>query len=162
MLGYLPKLKYSIQFYKLAIINHCCNIETNVPYFAKTTIYQLHLNRVRCIFCIRTMVLAECVVCARKMQFPALVCTILAIVLAVNGDGMEQLELPEAQHNLSSILCIIKFCEKYFRSEKKVIGSLVIVNVQNTTEFHSELIIMVKFLNFFSIFHKYQCTHITN
>lgn len=56
---------------------------------------------------------------------------------------MEFLELPEAHHNISSILCIIKFCEKYFRSEKAVIGSLVIVNVQNTTEFHSELIIML-------------------
>lgn len=60
-----------------------------------------------------------------------------------DGDGMNYLALPEAQHNLSSILCIIKFCEKYFRSEKAVIGSLVIVNVQNTTEFHSELIIML-------------------
>lgn len=60
-----------------------------------------------------------------------------------NGDGMNYLALPEAQHNISSILCIIKFCEKYFRSEKAVIGSLVIVNVQNTTEFHSELIIML-------------------
>lgn len=57
--------------------------------------------------------------------------------------GMDYLALPEAQHNISSILCIIKFCEKYFRSEKAVIGSLVIVNVQNTTEFHSELIIML-------------------
>lgn len=60
-----------------------------------------------------------------------------------NGDGMDHLALPEAQHNISSILCIIKFCEKYFRSEKAVIGSLVIVNVQNTTEFHSELITML-------------------
>lgn len=60
-----------------------------------------------------------------------------------NGDGMDYLALPEAQHNISSILCIIKFCEKYFRSEKAVIGSLVIVNVQNTTEFHSELITML-------------------
>lgn len=60
-----------------------------------------------------------------------------------SGDGMNYLALPEAQHNISSILCIIKFCEKYFRSEKAVIGSLVIVNVQNTTEFHSELIIML-------------------
>lgn len=56
---------------------------------------------------------------------------------------MDNLQLPEAQHNISSILCVIKFCEKYFRSEKAVIGSLVIVNVQNTTEFHSELIIML-------------------
>lgn len=53
------------------------------------------------------------------------------------------LELPEPTHNISSILCIIKLCEKYFRSEKRVIGSLVIVNFQNTTEFHSQLIIML-------------------
>lgn len=77
------------------------------------------------------------------MQFPVLIFTLLAIIISINGDGMEPLELPEAQHNISSILCIIKFCEKYFRSEKAVIGSLVIVNVQNTTEFHSELIIML-------------------
>lgn len=56
-------------------------------------------------------------------------------------NNLEYLQLPEAKHNSSSILCIIKFCEKYFRSEKAVIGSLVIVNVQNTTEFHSILII---------------------
>lgn len=60
-----------------------------------------------------------------------------------NGNRIDNLALPEAQHNISSILCIIKFCEKYFRSEKAVIGSLVIVNVQNTTEFHSELITML-------------------
>lgn len=59
------------------------------------------------------------------------------------GNGTELLALPEAEHNISSILCIIKFCEKYFRSEKAVIGSLVIVNIQNTTEFHSQLIIML-------------------
>lgn len=59
------------------------------------------------------------------------------------NDGMAYLALPEAQHNISSIICIIKFCEKYFRSEKAVIGSLVIVNVQNTTDFHSQLIIML-------------------
>lgn len=62
---------------------------------------------------------------------------------ANGGNGMELLALPEAEHNISSILCIIKFCEKYFRSEKAVIGSLVIVNIQNTTEFHSQLIIML-------------------
>lgn len=60
-----------------------------------------------------------------------------------NGDELEYLELPEAQHNISSLFCVIKFCEKYFRSEKAVIGSLVIVNVQNTTQFHSELITML-------------------
>lgn len=59
------------------------------------------------------------------------------------GYGIELLALPEAEHNISSILCIIKFCEKYFRSEKAVIGSLVIVNIQDTTEFHSQLIIML-------------------
>lgn len=59
------------------------------------------------------------------------------------GDELEYLELPEAQHNISSLFCVIKFCEKYFRSEKAVIGSLVIVNVQNTTQFHSELITML-------------------
>lgn len=59
----------------------------------------------------------------------------------VDNNNSEYLQLPEAKHNISSILCIIKFCEKYFRSEKAVIGSLVIVNVQNTTEFHSQLII---------------------
>lgn len=34
-------------------------------------------------------------------------------------------------------------CEKFFRSDKAVIGSLVIVNLQNATEFHSELILML-------------------
>lgn len=58
-----------------------------------------------------------------------------------HNNGLEYLQLPEAKHNISSILCIIKFCEKYFRSEKAVIGSLVIVNMQNTTEFHSQLVI---------------------
>lgn len=57
------------------------------------------------------------------------------------NNDLEYLQLPEAKHNISSILCIIKFCEKYFRSEKAVIGSLVIVNMQNTTEFHSQLVI---------------------
>lgn len=57
--------------------------------------------------------------------------------------GIEDLELPGSSHNLSSILCIVKLCQKYFRSEKRVIGSLVIVNVQNTTEFQSQLITML-------------------
>lgn len=69
--------------------------------------------------------------------------TAIATPTPIDINGMEYLTLPEAQHNISSILCIIKFCEKYFRSEKAVIGSLVIVNVQNTTEFHSQLIIML-------------------
>lgn len=66
-----------------------------------------------------------------------------AIVFHSDGVDYEHLDLPEAQHNYSSILCIIKFCENYFRSEKAVIGSLVIVNMQNATEFHSELITML-------------------
>lgn len=73
--------------------------------------------------------------------------SIFLIVLlkrAPNVDGgIEDLELPESPLNSSSILCIIKLCQKYFRSEKRVIGSLVIVNVQNTTEFHSRLITML-------------------
>lgn len=56
------------------------------------------------------------------------------------NNNLEYLQLPEEKQNISSILCIIKFCEKYFRSEKAVIGSLVIVNMQNTTEFHGKLI----------------------
>lgn len=64
-------------------------------------------------------------------------------VTPISDHGLEYLALPEVQHNISSVLCIIKFCEKYFRSEKAVIGSLVIVNFQNTTEFHSQLIIML-------------------
>lgn len=82
------------------------------------------------------------------MQLPLLfyaffICALLIGGLKGDGNGIEYLELPEAQHNISSILCIIKFCEKYFRSERAVIGSLVIVNTQNMTEFHSELIIML-------------------
>lgn len=78
------------------------------------------------------------------MQLVAvLIFTFASIIYCGNGDDYVNLELPEAQHNISSIACIIKFCEKYFRSEKAVIGSLVIVNVQNATEFHSELITML-------------------
>lgn len=69
--------------------------------------------------------------------------TVLVAISSANGNGLELIALPEAEHNISSILCIIKFCEKYFRSEKAVIGSLVIVNIQNTTEFHNQLIIML-------------------
>lgn len=89
------------------------------------------------------------------MAAMVLILTLLTICLPfINGDNnnndtdttfdannLECLQLPQAQHNVSSILCVIKFCERYFRSEKAVIGSLVIVNVQNTTEFHSQLII---------------------
>lgn len=58
-----------------------------------------------------------------------------------NGQGIDLIDLPESTHNISSFLCIVQFCLKYFHSEKAVIGSLVIVNLQNGTEFHSELII---------------------
>lgn len=81
-----------------------------------------------------------------KMQYPVLIFALVAIVYAIDDDyigPLEPLQLPEAQHNISSILCIIKFCEKYFRSKKAVIGSLVIVNYQDTTEFHTELVIML-------------------
>lgn len=103
------------------------------------------------------------------MQFPLLIFVISFTAILINGEGddvyfenstissttktapftpisengLDYLALPEAQHNISSILCIIKFCEQYFRSEKAVIGSLVIVNIQNATEFHSELIMML-------------------
>lgn len=68
---------------------------------------------------------------------------LLSNAFAVHADGFELLQLPELEHNASSILCIIKFCEKLFRSEKAVRGSLVIANVQNMTSFHSQLIIML-------------------
>lgn len=61
----------------------------------------------------------------------------------VTSNGLDLIALPDPEHNVSSILCIVKMCEKYFRSEKAVIGSLVIVNIQNTTEYHSQLIIML-------------------
>lgn len=61
----------------------------------------------------------------------------------ITGNGIELIALPEPEHNTSSILCIVKFCEKYFRSEKAVIGSLVIVNIQNTTEFHDKFIMIL-------------------
>lgn len=81
------------------------------------------------------------------MRFPSLFAALIGLLLSSgtcgDNNGTNNLALPEATHNISSILCIIKFCEKYFRSEKAVIGSLVIVNVQNTTDFHSELIIML-------------------
>lgn len=78
-----------------------------------------------------------------KMQLSVVICALICIGYRVNGEEFKYLKLPEAQHNISSVLCIIKFCEKYFRSEKAVIGSLVIFNVQNTTEFHTQLIIML-------------------
>lgn len=59
------------------------------------------------------------------------------------GNGIDLIALPDPEHNVSSILCIVKFCEKYFRSEKAVIGSLVIVNIQNTTEFHDQFIMIL-------------------
>lgn len=60
---------------------------------------------------------------------------------SANGQGIDLIDVPESTHNISSFLCIVQFCLKFFHSEKKVIGSLVIVNLQNGTEFHSELII---------------------
>lgn len=72
-------------------------------------------------------------------QIVAIVCTLLQLAHAI----IEDLDLPESTHNISSVLCIIKFCEKYFRSTKRVIGSLVIVNSQNASEFHTQLIIML-------------------
>lgn len=70
------------------------------------------------------------------------VCVILCAPFSISG-SIADLELPEPMHNISSIVCIIRLCEKYFRSVKRVIGSLVIVNFQNTTEFQSQLIIML-------------------
>lgn len=58
-----------------------------------------------------------------------------------NAEGIDLIDLPGSTHNLSSFLCIVQFCLRYFHSERAVIGSLVIVNLQNGTEFHSELII---------------------
>lgn len=68
---------------------------------------------------------------------------LVTAIQLIDGNGIENLDLPEAPYNISSILCVIKFCEKYFRSEKKVIGSLVIVNIQNATEYQTELITML-------------------
>lgn len=59
------------------------------------------------------------------------------------SQGIDLIEPPLAMHNISSFSCIVEFCLKYFHSEKAVIGSLVIVNLQNGTEFHSDLIIML-------------------
>lgn len=64
-------------------------------------------------------------------------------LISLQSSGLDFLDLPEATHNISSFFCIIKICEKFFRSEKAVIGSLVVVNLQNATDFHSDLILML-------------------
>lgn len=65
------------------------------------------------------------------------------VICSANTQGIDLIDLPGDRHNLSSLSCIVKFCLKYFHSEKAVIGSLVIVNLQNGSEFHSNLIIML-------------------
>lgn len=77
------------------------------------------------------------------LAFGSVALSLLSVMTIVHGNGMDLIALPEPAHNDSSILCIVKFCEKYFRSEKAVIGSLVIVNIQNTTEFHDRFIIIL-------------------
>lgn len=73
----------------------------------------------------------------------------MLLILAINwinlcdAQGIDLIEPPMALHNVSSFSCVVQFCLKYFHSEKAVIGSLVIVNLQNGTEFHSDLIIML-------------------
>lgn len=67
-------------------------------------------------------------------------CILLIRFEGYSASGIDLIEVPELQQNVSSMTCILKFCEKYFRSEKQVIGSLVIINLQNASEFHSEFI----------------------
>lgn len=67
----------------------------------------------------------------------------LHLISAFDAQGIDLIDIPSDTHNLSSLSCIVKFCLKYFHSEKAVIGSLVIVNLQNGSEFHSNLIIML-------------------
>lgn len=76
-------------------------------------------------------------------------CLVLLVVPA-EGWGLGMLDLGEhvlralgtirRQPNGSAMSCILGLCEKYFYSEKQVVGSLLMVHVQNaSTPFHDSL-----------------------
>lgn len=55
-----------------------------------------------------------------------------------NGIGLID---PPAKEELSySVPCIVKLCKSYFKTKKKITGSLLVVHIQNGTEFHDILL----------------------
>lgn len=78
----------------------------------------------------------------KNMYFSKTIALLLLVrYVSAQEFGVDLIEPPVPAHNISSILCVIKFCQKFFRSDKQVIGSLVVINFQNATEYHSQLVI---------------------
>lgn len=66
-------------------------------------------------------------------------------IFCVLGDNHTEKGLnliyPPTKEELSySVPCIAKLCKNYFKSRKKITGSLLVVHIQNGSEFHDHLL----------------------
>lgn len=75
----------------------------------------------------------------------------LLLAAPVQSKGIDQLEPIGRQRNVSAIACIFELCEKYYHSDRQIIGALLVVHIQNTTPFHDTLMKTLMDRNTYSI-----------
>lgn len=70
-----------------------------------------------------------------------LITALLSVLLTVSAtaNGIKSLEPIQRQHNVSAISCVVQLSENYYHSDTKIIGSLLMVHIQNTTPMHNQL-----------------------
>lgn len=91
------------------------------------------------------------------MLWIAVLCSVVVAVSARNYQE-DTLEPIHHEHNSSAIACIIELCEKYYDSDKKKIGALL-VHIQNVTPFHDQLMKTLTERNTYAIDLINQFTH---
>lgn len=93
-----------------------------------------------------------------KMLWLTVFCSLLFAVPA-KGDDVGMLQPIRNEHNTSAIACIVELCERYYDTEKKKIGALLVVHIQNATPFHDQLMKTLMERNSYAIDLINQYTH---
>lgn len=78
---------------------------------------------------------------------------LFSVLLAVSAGSINtgMLEPYKQEYNSSVVSCIVEMCDQYYHSETEIIGSLLMVHIQNVTPLHNELIQMLMERNIYTI-----------
>lgn len=76
--------------------------------------------------------------------------SVLSTVSAI-ANGIKSLEPIQRQHNVSAISCVVQLSENYYYSDTEIIGSLLMVHIQNTTPMHNQLMESLMESNIYTI-----------
>lgn len=75
-----------------------------------------------------------------KVKVFLLVNLLYLFIHQITANGIDLMSVPGPEYSESSILCLAQFVQKYFHAERPVHGSLVIINTQETIQFHDQFI----------------------